>query len=79
MQIRSAGGDDLLQELLPRRIFPWLEQLVGEGEVVAPVVNSQRGQNIWGGCELRGYYAILPQVAPFRNLPLYQVRACVLP
>lgn len=39
-RLRELSGDEELIELLPRRVFPWLEQLLGEGEVVAPTVTS---------------------------------------
>jgi hypothetical protein len=68
--VRSAGGDVLLHELLPRRVFPWLEQLLGKGEVVEPVAGSARGQNIWGGYELRGYYTVLRQPPGTPRIPL---------
>ena len=68
--VRSAGGDELLHELLPRRVFPWLEQLLGEGEVVEPVAGSTRGQNIWGGYELRGMYTVLRQPTGTARIPL---------
>eukprot|EP01043_Picozoa_sp_COSAG02_P100146 COSAG02_NODE_36237_length_457_cov_0.932961_1_plen_102_part_01 len=58
-------------ELLPKRVFPWLEQLLGKGQVVEPVVTSTaddpdprgtrlRGWPVWGGYELRGMYCNLP-------------------
>ena len=59
--VREAGGDALLHDLLPHRVMPWLEQLLGKGQVVQPIADSARGQNIWGGYELRGYYTVLRQ------------------
>ena len=57
----DAGGDALLHDLLPHRVMPWLEQLLGKDQVVQPIADSARGQNIWGGYELRGYYTVLRQ------------------
>lgn len=71
-RLRELSGDQELIDLLPRRVFPWLEQLLGEGEVVEPVVTSSaddpdprgsrlRGWPVWGGKELRGLYCVLAQ------------------
>ena len=70
-RLRELSGDADLIELLPRRVFPWCEQLLGEGEVVEPEVTSSpedpdprgkrlRGWPVWGGYELRGLYCNLP-------------------
>lgn len=70
-RLRELSGDQDLIELLPKRVFPWLEQLLGKGEVVEPVVTSSpadpdprgkrlRGWPVWGGYELRGLYCNLP-------------------
>ena len=71
-RLRELSGDQAMIDLLPRRVFPWLEQLLGEGEVVEPQVTSSpadpdprgarlRGWTMWGGKELRGVYCVLPQ------------------
>ena len=70
-RLRELSGDEDMIELLPRRVFPWLEQLLGAGEVVEPEVTSSptdpdprgtrlRGWPCWGGHELRGLYCNLP-------------------
>lgn len=70
-RLRELSGDFDMIELLPRRVFPWLEQLLGKEEVVEPVVSSSvsdpdprgkrlRGWPVWGGRELRGLYCNLP-------------------
>jgi len=69
---RELSGDEALIDLLPRRVFPWFEQLLGKGEVVEPQVTSLptdpdphgtrlRGWPMWGGKELRGLYCVLPR------------------
>ena len=74
-RLRELSGDEDLIDLLPRRVFPWFEQLLGEGEVVEPVPTSTasdpdprgtrlRGWPVWGGKELRGAYCVLPQERP---------------
>lgn len=71
-RLRELAGDELMIELLPRRVFPWLEQLLGKGQVVQPEVTSSpedpdprgtrlRGWPVWGGKELRGVYCVLPE------------------
>ena len=71
-RLRELSGDEDLINLLPRRVFPWFEQLLGEGEVVTPEVSSSaadpdprgsrlRGWPVWGGKELRGMYCVLPR------------------
>lgn len=71
-RLRELSGDEDMINLLPRRVFPWFEQLLGEGEVVMPEVTSSatdpnprgsrlRGWPVWGGKELRGAYCMLPQ------------------
>ena len=71
-RLRELSGDADMIDLLPRRVFPWFEQLLGEGEVVTPEVTSSaadpdprgsrlRGWPVWGGKELRGVYCVLPQ------------------
>lgn len=71
-RLRELSGDQGMIDLLPRRVFPWFEQLLGEGEVVEPQVTSSpddpdprgtrlRGWPVWGGKELRGVYCVLPQ------------------
>lgn len=71
-RLRELSGDEDLINLLPRRVFPWFEQLIGEGQVVTPEVTSTaadpdprgkrlRGWPVWGGKELRGAYCVLPQ------------------
>jgi hypothetical protein len=71
-RLRELSGDEDLIELLPRRVWPWLEQLLGAGELVEPQVTSTvadpdprgrrlRGWPMWGGRELRGMYCVLPQ------------------
>lgn len=71
-RLRELSGDEALINLLPRRVFPWLEQLLGTGQVVTPEVTSTaadpdprgsrlRGWPVWGGKELRGLYCVLPQ------------------
>ena len=71
-RLRELSGDEDMIDLLPRRVFPWFEQLLSEGEVVAPEVSSSvadpdprgsrlRGWPVWGGKELRGLYCVLPQ------------------
>jgi len=80
-RLRELSGDENLINLLPRRVFPWFEQLLGEGEVVAPEVTSTdadpdprgkrlRGWPVWGGKELRGAYCVLPQEPTDESLPL---------
>ena len=74
-RLRELSGDEDLINLLPRRVFPWFEQLIGKGEVVAPEVTSTatdpdprgkrlRGWPVWGGKELRGAYCVLPRERP---------------
>ena len=64
-RLRELSGDEDMLELLPKRVMPWLEQLLGEGEVVQPTATSTvgdpdprgkrlRGWPCWGGHELRG-------------------------
>ena len=71
-RLRELSGDEDLINLLPRRVFPWIEQLLGKGEVVTPEVSSSaadpdprgsrlRGWPVWGGKELRGMYCVLPR------------------
>ena len=71
-RLRELSGDEQMIDLLPRRVFPWFEQLLGEGEVVTPEVTSTvadpdprgsrlRGWPVWGGKELRGAYCVLPK------------------
>src|SRR5690606_1362252 len=71
-RLRELSGDEALIDMMPRRVFPWLEQLLGEGEVVEPTPTSTpddpdprgtrlRGWPVWGGHELRGVYCVLPQ------------------
>ncbi len=71
-RLRELSGDEDMIDLLPRRVFPWFEQLLGAGEVVTPEVSSSaadpdprgsrlRGWPVWGGKELRGIYCVLPQ------------------
>ena len=71
-RLRELSGDEDMINLLPRRVFPWLEQLLGQGEVVTPEVTSSatdpdprgsrlRGWPVWGGKELRGMYCVLPR------------------
>jgi hypothetical protein len=71
-RLRELSGDEDMIDLLPRCVFPWFEQLLGEGEVVTPEVTSSaadpdprghrlRGWPVWGGKELRGIYCVLPQ------------------
>lgn len=74
-RLRELSGDEELIDLLPRRVFPWFEQLIGKGEVVEPEVTSTasdpdprgqrlRGWPVWGGKELRGCYCVLPRERP---------------
>ena len=69
-RLRELSGDEDMIDLLPRRVFPWFEQLFGE--VVTPEVSSSapdpdprgsrlRGWPVWGGKELRGIYCVLPK------------------
>lgn len=71
-RLRELSGDEDMIDLLPLRVFPWFEQLLGEGDVVFPEVTSSasdpdpsgsrlRGWPVWGGKELRGIYCVLPQ------------------
>lgn len=71
-RLRELSGDEDMIDLLPRRVFPWFEQLLGEGQVVEPEPSSSaanpdprgsrlRGWPVWGGKELRGLYCVLPQ------------------
>lgn len=71
-RLRELSGDEDMINLLPRRVFPWFEQLIGEGEVVTPEVTATaadpdprgsrlRGWPVWGGKELRGCYCVLPR------------------
>jgi hypothetical protein len=71
-RLRELGGDENMIELLPRRIWPWLEQLLGAGQVVEPVPTHTpsapdprgtrlRGWPFWAGRELRGLYGVLPE------------------
>ena len=80
-RLRALSGDEDLIDLLPRRVFPWFEQLLGEGEVVTPEVTSSaadpdprgsrlRGWPVWGGKELRGAYCVLPRARTGDALPL---------
>jgi hypothetical protein len=39
----------VLLELLPRRVWPWLEQLVGAGTLVEPVPNAPYCRKYWEG------------------------------
>ena len=36
-RLRELSGDEQMIDLLPRRVFPWFEQLLGEGEVVSVI------------------------------------------
>ena len=69
-RLRELSGEEAMIDLLPRRVFPWFEQLLGE--VVTPEVSSSaadpdprgsrlRGWPVWGGKELRGLYCVLPK------------------
>lgn len=69
---RELSGDETMIDLLPRRVMPWLEQLVGKGAVVQPRPTSTfndpdprgtrlRGWNAYAGLELRGVYCVLPE------------------
>ena len=80
-RLRELSGDEALIDLLPRRVFPWFEQLLGEGEVVEPVPTSTvsdpdprgsrlRGWPVWGGKELRGAYCVLPRERKEDSLPM---------
>jgi hypothetical protein len=71
-RLRELSGDETMIDLLPRRVFPWCEQLLGAGEVVEPVPTATaadpdprgrrlRGWPMWGGKELRGVYCVLPR------------------
>ena len=71
-RLRELSGDEDLINLLPHRLFPWFEQLLGKGEVVKAEVSSSvddpdprgsrlRGWPVWGGKELRGMYCVLPR------------------
>ena len=71
-RLRELSGDEDMIDLLPRRVFPWFEEFLGEGEVVLPEVTSSendpdpqgsrlRGWPVWGGKELRGIYCVLPE------------------
>jgi hypothetical protein len=72
-RLRSLGGDAELIDLLPRRVWPWLVQLVGRGQALVepectasaadpdPSGSRLRGWNFYGGKELRGCYCVLPQ------------------
>ena len=71
-RLRELSGDEDMIDLLPRQVFPWFEQLLGQDEVVSPEVTSSttdpdprgsrlRGWPVWGGKELRGMYCVLPQ------------------
>lgn len=70
-RLRELSGDKDMLDLLPTRVMPWLEQLLGAGEVVQPVASSTeadpdprglrlRGWPVWGGLELRGMYCNFP-------------------
>ena len=39
-RLRELSGDEDLINLLPHRLFPWFEQLLGKGEVVTAEVSS---------------------------------------
>jgi hypothetical protein len=76
---RELSGDETMIDLLPRRVMPWLEQLVGQGAVVQPRPTSTvsdpdprgtrlRGWNAYAGCELRGVYCVLPQKRTARSV-----------
>ena len=71
-RLRELSGDEDMIKLLPLRVFPWFEQLLGANEVVEPEVTSSasnpdlrgsrlRGWPVWGGKELRGIYCVLPE------------------
>ena len=71
-RLRELSGDEDLINLLPHRLFPWFEQLLGKGEVVTAEISSSaddpdprgsrlRGWPVWGGKELRGMYCVLPR------------------
>ena len=80
-RLRELSGEEDLLQLLPGRVFPWLEQLLGKGQVVEPVPTSTaadpdprgtrlRGWPVWGGKELRGAYCNLPSERPPAAPPL---------
>jgi hypothetical protein len=62
---REPMGDPLLLDLVPRRVMPWLEQLLGAGQVQQPVdgatENLLRNTGQSGGQVVRGIYAKLPE------------------
>ena len=61
---RDPMSDPLLLDLVPRRVMPWLEQLLGEGQVQKPVdgatENPLRNAGQSGGQVVRGIYANMP-------------------
>jgi hypothetical protein len=57
-RLRELSGDEDMIDLLPRRVFPWFEQLFGEvviQEVSSSVADPDprgsrlRGWPVWGG------------------------------
>ena len=55
---RQPMGDPLLLDLVPRRVMPWLEQLLGTGQVAQPqdgaTEDPLRGTGQSGGRVVRG-------------------------
>ena len=54
-RLRELAGDLELIQLLPLRAWLWLEQLVGEDELVEPRATSIPGDRDPGGIRLRGH------------------------
>ena len=61
---REPMGDPLLLDLVPRRVMPWLEQLLGKGQVQQPIDGATedplRGSGQSGGKVVRGIYGNMP-------------------
>lgn len=71
---REPMGDPLLLDLVPRRVMPWLEQLLGAGEVAQPedgaTEDPLRGTGQSGGRVVRGIYGNMPLDSSVPVVPL---------
>ena len=58
-QVRELGSHPVLLDLLPHRVRPWLEQLIGVGTLVDPVPHAPFHHKYWEGDMSRGFYCTL--------------------
>ena len=68
--VRELGSHTLLLELIPRRLWPWAEQLVGAGTLATPDPSAEFIDPYWQGEMTRGFYCLLPSPPGEERLPL---------